>query len=37
MITITETITIITISPGLNAHTYAHNRCEEGSRFLWKI
>jgi len=48
MITITDTITdtitiaiiifaIITISPGPNAHTYAHNRWEAGSRFRWKI
>jgi hypothetical protein len=35
MITITNTITIaiITMSPGLNAHTYAHTRWEAGSRF----
>jgi len=33
MITITNTIAIaiITMSAGLNAHTYAHNRWEEGS------
>jgi hypothetical protein len=37
MITITNTIAIITISPGPNAHTYAHNRWEAGSRFRWKI
>jgi hypothetical protein len=46
MITITDTITIanitiafvtIAISPGQNAHTYAHNRWEAGSRFRWKI
>jgi len=49
MITITNTITIaiaiaiaiaaavITISPRLNAHTYARNRWEAGSRFRWKI
>ena len=49
MITITNTITIaiaiaiaiaaaiITISPRLNAHTYAHNRWEAGARFRWKI
>ena len=49
MITITDTITIaiitiaiitiaiITISPGLNRHTYTHNRLEAGSRFRWKI
>jgi len=28
---------IITISSGPNAHTYAHNRWEAGSRFRWKI
>jgi hypothetical protein len=32
-----STIVIIAISPGLNAHTYAHNRWEAGSRFRWKI
>jgi hypothetical protein len=39
MITITNTITIaiITMSPGPNVHTYAHNRWEAGSRFRWKI
>jgi len=39
MITITDTITIavITISPSLNAHTYAHNPWEASSRFRWKI
>jgi hypothetical protein len=44
MITITDTITIavitiaiITISPGPNAHPYAHNPWEAGSRFRWKI
>ena len=48
MITITDTITIaitiaiitiaiITISTGPNAHTYAHNPWEAGSRFRWKI
>jgi hypothetical protein len=44
MITITDTITIaiitiaiITISPGSNAHTYAHNPWEASSRFRWKI
>jgi hypothetical protein len=49
MITITDTITIavitisiitiaiITISPGPNAHTYAQNRWEAGSRFPRKI
>jgi hypothetical protein len=41
MITIADTITIavitITISPGPNAHTYAHNPWEAGSRFRWKI
>jgi hypothetical protein len=49
MITITNTITIaiaiaiaiaaaiITISPRLNAHTYARNRWDAGSRFRWKI
>jgi hypothetical protein len=31
------TIAIITISPGPNAHTYAHNRWEAGSRFCWRI
>jgi hypothetical protein len=31
------TIAIITISPRLNARTYAHNRWEAGSRFCWKI
>jgi hypothetical protein len=38
MITITDAITIaiITISPGPNAHTYAHNLGEAGSRFRWK-
>jgi hypothetical protein len=31
-------IAIITISPGPNAHTYAHNPWSEaGSRFRWKI
>jgi hypothetical protein len=30
------TIVIITISPGPNAHIYAHNRWEAGSRFRWK-
>jgi hypothetical protein len=30
------TIAIITISPGQNAHTYAHNPWE-ASRFRWKI
>jgi hypothetical protein len=28
---------IITISSWPNAHTYAHNRWEAGSRFRWKI
>jgi len=46
MITITDAIIItiiiiaiitIAISPGLNAHTYAHNRWEAGSRYRWKI
>jgi len=39
MITITDAITIaiITISPGPNAYTYAHNLGEAGSRFRWKI
>jgi hypothetical protein len=49
MITITDTIAIaiitiaiitnaiITISPGQNAHTYAHNLWEADSRFRWKI
>jgi hypothetical protein len=48
LITITNTITIaiviaiaiaaaiITISHRLNAHTYARNRWEAGSRFRWK-
>jgi hypothetical protein len=36
-ITITITIAIICISPARNAHTYAHNRWEAGSRFRWKI
>jgi hypothetical protein len=31
------TIAIITISPGPNAHTYAHNPWEASSRFRWKI
>jgi len=31
------TIAIITISPGPNAHTYAHNQWEAGSRFCSKI
>jgi hypothetical protein len=31
------TIAIITISPGPNAHTYAHNPWEASSRFPWKI
>jgi hypothetical protein len=37
--TFTDTITfaIITISSGPNAHTYAHNWWEAGSRFRWKI
>jgi hypothetical protein len=34
---ITITIAIITINPGPNAHTYAHNQWEAGSRFRWKI
>jgi hypothetical protein len=39
MITITNTITIaiITMSPGPNAHTYAHNRWDAGSRFRRNI
>jgi hypothetical protein len=44
MITITDTITIaiitidiFTISTLPNAHTYAHNLWEAGSRFRWKI
>jgi hypothetical protein len=45
MITITNTITsaiviaivIIFISLRPNAHTYAHNRWEAGTRFRWKI
>jgi hypothetical protein len=43
MITIANTITIVIaiaifpISPRPNAHTYAHNRWEAGSRFCWKI
>jgi len=49
MITITNTITIaiaiaiaiagaiISISPRLNADTYAHNRWKAGSSFLWTI
>jgi hypothetical protein len=36
-IAITIAIAIISISPRLNAHTYAHNRWEAGSRFRWKI
>jgi hypothetical protein len=31
------TIAIITISPGPNAHTYAHNPWEASTRFRWKI
>ena len=31
------TIAIITISPGPNAHKYAHNPWEASSRFRWKI
>jgi hypothetical protein len=31
------TITITTISPGPNAHTYAHNLWEASSRFRWII
>jgi hypothetical protein len=31
------TIVIITIGPSPNAHTYAHNPWEGGSRFRWKI
>ena len=31
------TIGIITISPGPNAHTYAHNPWEASSRFRWTI
>jgi len=31
------TIAIITISPRLNGHTYAHNRWEAGSRCFWTI
>jgi hypothetical protein len=44
MVTNTDTVTIaiitiaiITTSPGPNAHTYAQNRWEAGSRFCWKI
>jgi hypothetical protein len=47
VITITNTITsaiaiaiiiiFIFISLRPNAHTYAHNRWEAGSRFCWKI
>jgi hypothetical protein len=45
MITIANTITIaiaiaiaiFPISPGPNAHTYAHNQWEAGTRFRWKI
>ena len=40
MITIANTITIaiaIAIFPRPNAHTYAHNRWEVGTRFRWKI
>jgi hypothetical protein len=38
IITITIiTITIITISPGPNAHKYAHNPWEASSRFCRKI
>jgi hypothetical protein len=40
MNTITDTITIVIITisrAGPNAHTYAHNRQEAGSRFCWKI
>jgi hypothetical protein len=36
-ITIAITIAIFPISPGPNAHTYAHNRWEAGTRFRWKI
>jgi hypothetical protein len=36
MITITATI-IITIDPGPNAHTYAHNPWEASTRFGWKL
>jgi len=36
-IAITIAIAIISISPRPNAHTYAHNRFEVGSRFRWKI
>jgi hypothetical protein len=31
------TIAIITIIPGPNAHTYAHNSWEASSGFRWKI
>jgi hypothetical protein len=31
------TIAIITIRHSPYAHTYAHNPCEGGSRFCWKI
>jgi hypothetical protein len=31
------TIAIIAISPGPNAHTYAHNPWEASSTFRWKI
>jgi hypothetical protein len=38
IITITIiTIAIITISPGPNAHRYAHNPWKAGSRLRWKI
>jgi len=36
-IAIAIAIAIFPISPGPNAHTYAHNRWEAGSRFRWKI
>jgi predicted benzoate:H+ symporter BenE len=34
---ITIAFIAIAISPGPNAHTYAHNRWEAGIRFRWKI
>jgi len=43
MTTIADTITvaipnaIFPVSPGPNAHTYAYNRWEAGTRFRWKI
>jgi hypothetical protein len=36
-ITITFAIAITSISPRLNAHTYANNQLEAGTGFCWNI